>query len=53
MGERLLHVYPAWREGHVVANRATLSFRAFGQSGVTATFAFCDRTPREPGSGTP
>ena len=42
IGERLLHVYPAWREGHIVANRATLSFRAFGQSGVTATFAFCD-----------
>jgi type IV fimbrial biogenesis protein FimT len=42
IGERLLHVYPAWRDGRVVANRATLSFRAFGQSGVTATFAFCD-----------
>jgi hypothetical protein len=28
-------------------NRATLSFRAFGQSGVTATYVFCD--PR--GSG--
>ena len=41
-GEDLLHVYPAWREGRIVANRATLSFRAFGQSGVTATFAFCD-----------
>ena len=40
--EDLLHVYSAWREGRIVANRATLSFRAFGQSGVTATFAFCD-----------
>jgi type IV fimbrial biogenesis protein FimT len=41
-GEELLQVYPAWRKGRIVANRATLSFRAFGQSGVTATFAFCD-----------
>ena len=41
-GEELLEVYPAWAAGHVIANRSTLSFRAFGQSGVTATFAFCD-----------
>jgi type IV fimbrial biogenesis protein FimT len=41
-GEELLHVYPAWGDGRIVANRSTLSFRAFGQSGVTATFAFCD-----------
>jgi type IV fimbrial biogenesis protein FimT len=41
-GENLLQVYPAWHEGDIVANRTTLSFRAFGQSGVTATFTFCD-----------
>ena len=41
-GEELLQVYPAWSNGRIVANRGTLSFRAFGQSGVTATFAFCD-----------
>jgi len=41
-GEELLQVYPGWNAGRIVANRATLSFRAFGQSGVTATFAFCD-----------
>ncbi len=40
--EELLHVYPTWDTGSVNANRATLSFRAFGQSGVTATFVFCD-----------
>jgi type IV fimbrial biogenesis protein FimT len=42
-GEEILRVYPAWPGGHVQANRGTLSFRAFGQMGVTATFAFCDR----------
>ena len=42
VGEELLQVYPAWSNGRIVANRGTLSFRAFGQSGVTATFAFCD-----------
>jgi type IV fimbrial biogenesis protein FimT len=41
-GEDLLHSYPHWPGGSVVANRSTLSFRAFGQSGVTATFTFCD-----------
>ncbi len=41
-GEELLHAYPTWDGGNVVANRDTLSFRAFGQSGVTATFTFCD-----------
>lgn len=41
-GEDLLHAYPTWVGGSVVANRETLSFRAFGQSGVTATFTFCD-----------
>ncbi len=42
-GEELLHVYPAWPAGQIVANRATLSIRPFGQMGITATFAFCDR----------
>ena len=41
-GEDLLWAYPTWDRGSVNANRATLSFRAFGQSGVTATFTFCD-----------
>jgi type IV fimbrial biogenesis protein FimT len=41
-GEELLQAYHGWGTGRILANRATLSFRAFGQSGVTATFAFCD-----------
>lgn len=41
-GEELLRVYAPWAKGVVRANRATLSFRPFGQTGVTATFAFCD-----------
>lgn len=41
-GEELLRVYPHWPHGAVSANRATLSFRPFGQMGVTATFTFCD-----------
>ena len=41
-GEDLLLAYAPWTGGSIFANRATLSFRAFGQSGVTATFAFCD-----------
>jgi len=41
-GEDLLQAYAPWSAGSINANRATLSFRAFGQSGVTATFAFCD-----------
>lgn len=41
-GEELLRVYAPWPAGHVNANRATLSFRPFGQVGVTATFTFCD-----------
>jgi type IV fimbrial biogenesis protein FimT len=40
--EDLLRVYAPWPEGRITSNRATLSFRAFGQSGVTATIAFCD-----------
>ena len=42
-GEELLRVYAPWDKGAVNANRATLSFRPFGQMGVTATFTFCDR----------
>jgi type IV fimbrial biogenesis protein FimT len=41
-GEALLRVYAPWENGQVRANRATLSFRSFGQMGVTATFTFCD-----------
>jgi type IV fimbrial biogenesis protein FimT len=41
--EAMLHVHAGWTEGNVLANRATLSFRPFGQSGTTATFTFCDR----------
>src|SRR5512135_2431183 len=46
-GEELLYSYPAWTGGRVDANRSTLSFRAFGQSGVTATFTFCDARGRD------
>jgi len=42
-GEALLRAYAAWDAGHISSNRSTLSFRAFGQSGVTATVVFCDR----------
>jgi type IV fimbrial biogenesis protein FimT len=41
-GEPLLQVYSAWDAGRISANRTTLSFRSFGQSGVTATVTFCD-----------
>jgi type IV fimbrial biogenesis protein FimT len=41
-GEPVVQSHPGWSAGQVHANRATLSFRAFGQSGVTATFTFCD-----------
>ena len=41
-GEVVLRIYDAWPQGAVQANRATLSFRPFGQSAVTATFTFCD-----------
>jgi type IV fimbrial biogenesis protein FimT len=40
--EELLRAYAGWDTGRIVANRDSLSFRAFGQSGVTATFAYCD-----------
>jgi type IV fimbrial biogenesis protein FimT len=41
-GEELLQAYPAWDGGQIGSNRTTLSFRPFGQSGVTATVTFCD-----------
>jgi len=41
-GEELLKVYEPWDGGHILSNRTTLSFRPFGQMGVTATVAFCD-----------
>jgi type IV fimbrial biogenesis protein FimT len=41
--EEILRVYASWERGVVKANRATLSFRPFGQMGVTATFTFCDQ----------
>jgi type IV fimbrial biogenesis protein FimT len=41
-GEELLLVQPSWAEGTIAANRGSLSFRALGQSGVTATISFCD-----------
>jgi type IV fimbrial biogenesis protein FimT len=40
--EELLHAYPPWESGEITANRTTLSFRPYGQSGVTATITFCD-----------
>jgi type IV fimbrial biogenesis protein FimT len=40
--EELLRVYAPWPGGALSANRTTLSFRPFGQMGVTATFTFCD-----------
>lgn len=46
-GELLLLVRAPWTSGSVYANRGTLSFRPFGQMGVTASFTFCDeRGPR-------
>lgn len=45
-GEPVVQVYPAWNDGQVRGNRATLSFRSFGQSGVTATYVFCDARGR-------
>lgn len=41
-GEELLRAFAPWPDGTVQANRTTLSFRPFGQMGVTATFTFCD-----------
>ena len=42
VGEPLLRVYQPWDAGHITSNRSTLSFRPFGQMGVTATVTFCD-----------
>lgn len=41
-GEPVIQVYRQWTGGRVLGNRSTLSFRSFGQSGVTATYVFCD-----------
>jgi len=41
-GEPLVQAYSPWADGRHRGNRATLSFRAFGQSGTTATYTFCD-----------
>jgi type IV fimbrial biogenesis protein FimT len=41
-GEELLQAYPPWESGQIASNRTTLSFRPFGQNGVTATLIFCD-----------
>jgi type IV fimbrial biogenesis protein FimT len=40
--ETIVQVYAPWERGQLRGNRATLSFRSFGQSGVTATYTFCD-----------
>jgi type IV fimbrial biogenesis protein FimT len=40
--EPLLLASAPWSAGHIRSNRSTLSFRAFGQSGVTSTVTFCD-----------
>jgi type IV fimbrial biogenesis protein FimT len=47
-GEPLLRTFPRWNGGTIDGNRPTLSFRAFGQLAVTATFVFCDE--RGPGA---
>ena len=41
-GEPLLRMAAPWPDGSLDGNRTTLSFRPFGQTGVTATFTFCD-----------
>ena len=44
--EPLVRAYGSWT-GQISANRESLSFRPFGQAGVTATIVFCDvRGPR-------
>ncbi len=40
--EPLLRTHAPWVTGRIFANRATLSFRPYGQAGVTATLTFCD-----------
>lgn len=42
-GEELIRAYPGWEDGRIGSNRSSLSFRPFGQTGVTATVTFCDR----------
>jgi type IV fimbrial biogenesis protein FimT len=45
--EPLVRAYGPWSTGQISANRESLSFRPFGQAGVTATIVFCDvRGPR-------
>jgi len=41
-GEHVVQAFGPWTGGRIRGNRTTLSFRSFGQSGVTATFVFCD-----------
>jgi type IV fimbrial biogenesis protein FimT len=41
-GEPLVQVFSPWHGGRLRGNRTTLSFRSFGQAGVTATYTFCD-----------
>jgi type IV fimbrial biogenesis protein FimT len=41
-GEPVVHFYQQWDAGRILSNRDTLSFRPFGQMGVTATVTFCD-----------
>jgi type IV fimbrial biogenesis protein FimT len=40
--EPLLRAFGPWIRGSVASSRRTLSFRPFGQMGVTATFTYCD-----------
>jgi type IV fimbrial biogenesis protein FimT len=42
LDEPLVRSYGPWSTGQITANRDGLSFRPFGQSGVTATIVFCD-----------
>ena len=40
--EPIVRAYAGWINGRITANRDWFSFRAFGQSGITATIVFCD-----------
>jgi type IV fimbrial biogenesis protein FimT len=40
--EPVVRAYDGWVGGRIAGNRDSLSFRPFGQTGVTATFVFCD-----------
>ena len=42
LDEPLVQAFAGWRGGQLRGNRPTLSLRSFGQSGVTATYTFCD-----------